>query len=178
MCIMGCCGSRGVDEALAAAKYEGKGNFRSLSIDVVASPDDIQLDVGPATGGPSCTARSPPGESAAGFMWGSIAGRLREQSSVDARRAIAVFDFDCTLSAVHLFKEMRSIEGTDEFRRNRSGFLTRIWGGEPRIAAMRRFLLELNSLGCSSEPPLQACPERFFGVCSAHQRTTRIRVYD
>jgi hypothetical protein len=58
---------------------------------------------------------------------------------------LVVFDFDCTLSAVHLFHTLRSPEGQQEFAADRSAFFSRIWGGAERMGAVQRFLRTLKA---------------------------------
>lgn len=63
------------------------------------------------------------------------------------RRTLLVFDFDCTLSSVHLFHYLRSPVGQRELKQDADGFYTRIFGGAERIAALQAFLR-----GCSALP--------------------------
>ena len=62
-------------------------------------------------------------------------------------QTLVVFDFDCTLTAVHLFEALRSRDGKRELMRDPAAFYQRIFGGAQRIAALQRFLGALSAAG-------------------------------
>lgn len=66
-------------------------------------------------------------------------------ATIPPEKTLVVFDFDCTLSAVHLFHTLRSPEGQQEYSADPRAFFSRIWGGPARIEAVQRFLRTLKA---------------------------------
>ena len=70
-----------------------------------------------------------------------------QQSPVSPGDTLLLFDFDCTLSSVHLFHSLRSSDGQTEYKKDRAVFLEKIWGGRKRMAQISSFLGKLNENG-------------------------------
>ena len=70
-----------------------------------------------------------------------------QHSPVSPGDTLVVFDFDCTLSRVHLFHSLRSSDGQLEYRKNKDMFLEKIWGGKKRMTYISSFLRKLDNNG-------------------------------
>ena len=66
----------------------------------------------------------------------------------DASGTLVVFDFDCTLSAEHMFNKLRTNEGQRELKRDHAAFFDQVFGGAERVAALQRFLRALRERSC------------------------------
>lgn len=80
------------------------------------------------------------------FLW-SPSAKGEPGATIDAAKTMAIFDFDCTLSAVHLFKVLRSYDGQQEMMRDAGAFFDRIFGGAARIEALQAFIKGLAERG-------------------------------
>ena len=79
-------------------------------------------------------------KNAEGYRWVPEAAGASATPLASDSRTLLVFDFDCTLSSVHLFKLLRSVDGQRDMARDPDGFFTRVFGGAERIAALQGFL--------------------------------------
>ena len=70
-----------------------------------------------------------------------------QQSPVSPGDTLLLFDFDCTLSSVHLFHSLRSSDGQTEYKKDKAVFLEKIWGGKKRMTQISSFLGKLNDNG-------------------------------
>ena len=79
---------------------------------------------------------------------------VREDVVVNATRTLVVFDFDCTITSVHLFHTLHGgadggSAANEELRADPAAFYTRICGGEARVALLRVFLQGLRAAGAT-----------------------------
>eukprot|EP00301_Raphidiophrys_heterophryoidea_P009196 c13544_g1_i1.p1 GENE.c13544_g1_i1~~c13544_g1_i1.p1 ORF type:complete len:240 (-),score=60.34 c13544_g1_i1:357-1022(-) len=65
----------------------------------------------------------------------------------DPAKTIIVFDFDCTLSSIHLFHTLRTQEGKQQHQENKEAFFLDAFGGQERLDALHKFISELHALG-------------------------------
>jgi|TARA_B110000208_G_scaffold180702_1_gene230661 hypothetical protein len=94
---------------------------------------------------------------------------VREDVVVNATRTLVVFDFDCTITSVHLFHTLHGgadggAAANEELRADPAAFYTRICGGEARVALLRAFLQGLSAAGATlrilsfgHEDEIEAC---------------------
>ena len=75
------------------------------------------------------------------FRWAPAATAATATATT---KPLVVFDFDRTLSAVHMFEELRTQKGQQEVRRDAPAFYLRMFGGQERIYALRSFLRALS----------------------------------
>jgi HAD superfamily phosphatase (TIGR01681 family) len=69
-------------------------------------------------------------------------------ASVNPKRTLVVFDFDCTLSVVHMYQILRREEGQGRLASDKSAFYTTVFGGQQRIVALSTMLSALQNSGC------------------------------
>eukprot|EP00941_MAST-03F_sp_MAST-3F-sp1_P006057 g6057.t1 len=67
----------------------------------------------------------------------------RRLQLVPPDKTLVVFDFDCTLSAVHLFHTLRRPDGQQSYLSDPSAFFLKIWGGLERIESLQRMFRNL-----------------------------------
>jgi hypothetical protein len=77
------------------------------------------------------------------FRW-TPAATAATATTTATTKTLVVFDFDRTLSAVHMFEELRTQKGQQELRRDAPAFYLRMFGGQERISALRGFLRALS----------------------------------
>jgi len=68
-------------------------------------------------------------------------------SAVKSSETLLLFDFDCTLSSVHLFHTLRTASGMARMRKNKTKFYRDIFGGDARMKKIRAFLEQLSKSG-------------------------------
>jgi hypothetical protein len=66
---------------------------------------------------------------------------------VDPTHTAVVFDFDCTLSIVHLFYTLRSEPGRQMLQNDPNDFYFQLFGGDERINALKQFIHALSERG-------------------------------
>ena len=90
-----------------------------------------------------------------GLPWEDAASgeeKVRPEVVVDPARTLVLFDFDCTLTAVHLYHTLHGGQREASQARLRSdpaGFYADICGGARRVAALRTFLRDLHATGAT-----------------------------
>lgn len=62
---------------------------------------------------------------------------------------LVVFDFDCTLTQLHMYNELRQPSGQMQKQRNPDAFYERIFGGQERIQALCSFIRTIRQHGCA-----------------------------
>mmetsp|Transcript_15710 Transcript_15710/g.47865 ORF Transcript_15710/g.47865 Transcript_15710/m.47865 type:complete len:181 (-) Transcript_15710:2436-2978(-) len=97
-------------------------------------------------------------------------------------KTLFVFDFDCTITSVHLYHTLNTEEGREQLEADADTFYTMIFGGEERINWLRNFLngmkengAELRIMSFGSESEIRHALEHFGidGVFSAvHGRSS------
>jgi len=78
--------------------------------------------------------------------WCRVPSDTSKLSETHPSKTLIVFDFDCTLSAIHLYHTLRKQEGRQEFQANKEEFLLRVFGGPERLASLQKFISHLHSL--------------------------------
>ena len=71
------------------------------------------------------------------------------EAKLDASDCLIVFDFDCTLAALHMYFALRSPEGQMALSKNADAFFTDVFGGEERRARLALHLRRLTSAGAT-----------------------------